>query len=124
MNWTSRSRYYLVGVSLDIPLFNGGRNNYKIRESLLDLKSSQLSLANTARQLEMSTELARNNLHTAYQTYTASQQRLRAAQSYYRLIEKGYKEGSAAGKYQYLPGTQCHGPVRTRNRHLPAGLKR
>jgi outer membrane protein TolC len=97
------SRYYLAGVSLEVPVFNAGRNNYKTRQSLLDVKASQLSLTYTARQLEMAASAALNDLNTAYQNYTASQERLRAAKSYFKLMERAYKEGTGT-MLEFLDG--------------------
>lgn len=92
--FSSKSRYYLVGISMDIPLFNGFRNSYKIRQSSLDVQSARLSFRNLEKQLQLSGNIARSNLKAAFETYKASEYRLDAAQSYFNLLEKGYKEGA------------------------------
>ncbi|WPP50418.1 TolC family protein [Catalinimonas niigatensis] len=94
MNWNSNSRYFLVGLSMDIPIYQGRRNHYNIKQSQLDLKNTQLSLNHTTQQLQMAADVALNNLNTAYQNRQAAQKRLKSAQSYFRLIERGYTEGT------------------------------
>ncbi|WP_224995268.1 TolC family protein [Cesiribacter sp. SM1] len=94
MNYNSQARYYLLGVSLDVPLFSGFRNRYETRQALLDVKASQLSFEQASQQMQMAAAVAQNNLATAYRNYTAAQQRLQAAQGYFKLLERGYKEGT------------------------------
>ncbi len=91
--YNTNARYYLIGVQLDMPLFAGFTNRNKIAQARLDVKNSELSFQQIKRQLTMSLQISRNALVTAYQNYQSSQKQLEAAQSYQRLIEKGYKEG-------------------------------
>lgn len=93
-DWEENSRYYLLGVSLDVPLFNGFRNKYQTRQALLGLKSFGLKLEESSQQLRMAAEVSQNNLATAWENFQASGQRLKASESYFRLIEKGYAEGT------------------------------
>jgi outer membrane protein len=101
--FNGQSRYYLAGVSLEVPVFNGGRNLYKIRQSQLEVQSSQLGLDHTTQQLALATDMARNQVHTAYQNHSAAQQRLRAARGYFKLMERGYKEGTSS-MIEYIDG--------------------
>lgn len=91
--FNSQSRYYLLGVQLDVPLFAGFTNRNKINAAKLDLKNSELNSVLVGQQLNMQTAIAKNTLETAYQSYQSSLKQLEAAQSYQRLIDKGYKEG-------------------------------
>ena len=87
------SRYYLVGVQLDVPLFAGMRNRNKIRMASLDLQSTELGYANNRQQIDLGAQAAKNNLLTSFQNFQSAQKQQEAAQSYQKLIEKGYKEG-------------------------------
>jgi outer membrane protein TolC len=87
------SRYYLFGFQLDVPLFAGFTNRYKIQQAKLDLNNTTMTMANVSRQLDMSQEISRNAVRTALQNYVSANRQLEAAESYMRLIEKGYKEG-------------------------------
>jgi outer membrane protein len=87
------SRYYLVGVQFSLPLFQGFRNGVTSKQSRLEIRKTEHNLANTARQLELAVTVAKNNLQTAEQNYMAAQEQLHSAQSYFNLIDKGYREG-------------------------------
>jgi outer membrane protein len=91
--FNSHSRYYLVGVQLDVPLFAGFTNRNKINRASLDRKSAELNYALVDRQLQMSTQIVKNSIETSFQNHQSALKQLEAAQSYQRLIEKGYKEG-------------------------------
>jgi outer membrane protein len=94
MEISDKSRYYLFGAQLDIPIFNGLQNGYKIKRSKLDLKYSTLNSKNIFQQLELSASTAKNNLTAAYQEYQGSQKQLASAKSYFKLIETGFNEGT------------------------------
>jgi outer membrane protein TolC len=92
-NYTKDSRYYLYGVQLDIPLFEGFRNSNKIEMSDLELKIAELELQKTNNALSLSISAAKNDLQNAIKNYQSAQKQLSAAQSYHNLINKGYQEG-------------------------------
>ncbi|MFT3749617.1 MAG: TolC family protein [Agriterribacter sp.] len=94
-NWkfNSQSRYYMAGLQLDVPIFTGLRNRNKIKQSDLDVKNAQLTLDQAKQQLDLAGNVAANNLLSAYHTFLSSQKQLEAAQTYQRLIDRGYKEG-------------------------------
>lgn len=94
-NWVfnDQSRYLLVGLQLDIPIFAGYTNRYKINQARIDVQNSKLNLSNVERQLQMSATVSRNNVESSYQNYQSSLKQREAASTYQRLIEKGYKEG-------------------------------
>jgi outer membrane protein TolC len=91
--YNNDTRYYLVGVQLSLPLFQGFRNATAIRQNKLEIQKTQQNLMHTTRQLELATTVAKNDLQTTIQNYHAAQEQLKSAQSYFNLIEKGYKEG-------------------------------
>ena len=43
--------------------------------------------------MNLNTQFSKNTLISAFQNYHSAQKQLEAAQSYQRLIDKGYKEG-------------------------------
>jgi len=91
--FNSQSRYVLVGAQIDIPIFNWGRNNYKINQANDDLRIAGLNAQLITNQLQLSADMAKNYLATAYSSYQASLKELTSAQSYFKLIESGVKEG-------------------------------
>jgi outer membrane protein len=94
-NWkfNGQSKYYLLGVQVEVPLFAGFTNRHKIQQARLDINNSRLATSQATRQLEMSKEIARNAVESALQNHASAKAQLDAAESYMRLIEKGYKEG-------------------------------
>lgn len=94
-NWkfNAQSRYYMAGLQLDVPIFSGFRNRNKIKQSDLDVKNAELQFDQAKQQLDMAGNVAANNLLSAYQTLLSSQKQLEAAQTYQRLIDRGYGEG-------------------------------
>ncbi|MGV3761058.1 TolC family protein [Parapedobacter sp.] len=92
--FNDQTRYYMAGLQLTFPLFNGNRNRYKAQQSQLDLRSARLQLAEANRQLQLSHSVALNGLRSAWQHYEAARRQLAAAQAYQRLIGKGYQAGT------------------------------
>jgi len=90
---SSKSRYYMVGVSLNIPIFNGNRNNQKIKLSEWNLKQSDLVIQHTTQQLALSVQLALNALSTATSNYESAIVQLEAANAYFKLMNGSYTEG-------------------------------
>lgn len=92
--FNSNTRYYMLGLQLEIPIFSGNRNSNRIKESNLDLRNAELNANLVAQQLTLSAKTAQNNLRSAYQTYQSSQKQFEAASTYLRLIERGYLAGA------------------------------
>jgi len=92
--FNSNTRYYMLGLQLEIPIFSGNRNSNRIKESNLDLRNAELNANLVAQQLSLSAKTAQNNLRSAYQTYQSSQKQFEAASTYLRLIERGYLAGA------------------------------
>ena len=88
-----QSFFYLGGLSLQMPLYTGGRNRLKAEQAALDLKAINLRTQYVTSQLELSVLVTRNNARDAYQAWQASQQEERASVQYHKLVDKGYREG-------------------------------
>jgi outer membrane protein TolC len=89
----AKSAYYFLGLQMDIPIFTGKRNLYKIKQSQLDIASARNTLDLSAKQFTMATEIAQKNVQSSLASFQASTKSYEAAAAYLRLIEKGYKEG-------------------------------
>ena len=92
--FNDQSRYYLAGFRLELPLFAGNRNRQKIMQAQFDVTDARLNLEQVRQQLDVRVRVARNNLKAAWETYRSSQVQLEAAESYQRLIERGYRAGT------------------------------
>jgi outer membrane protein len=92
-NITSKSGYYFLGLQMDIPIFSGKRNLYKVKQTQLDIASAKNALDLSTKQFTMATEIAQKNVQSSIVSFQASTKSYEAASAYLRLIEKGYKEG-------------------------------
>jgi outer membrane protein TolC len=91
--FNSKSKYYFFGFQLDFPIFSGGKNRIRIKQSKLALKNQLINNTYTRNQIQLSADMARNSLTASYRNYAASIKQLDAATAYNKLVERGYKEG-------------------------------
>ena len=89
----NKSFFYLAGLQVQIPLYAGNRNNYKIQQTLLDQKALDINTASTKQQLQLAAQISRNNIITAYNKYLSTMKQEEAAQKYFKLIDRGFSEG-------------------------------
>jgi outer membrane protein TolC len=89
-----QSPYYMAGVQLEFPIFQGKRNQYRIEQSKKDLEQikTQQNLVN--QQLGLQAFTAKNNVLTAFANYKAAQKQVQASTSYFKLIDRGRTEGT------------------------------
>lgn len=94
-NWdlNQKSTYYLLGMQLDIPIFSGKRNLNKIKQSAMDVDMAKKSMDLTNKQVNLALQIAQKNLTQTWLAFRASQKQIDMANTYQRLIDKGYKEG-------------------------------
>ena len=88
-----KSLFYLAGLQLQIPIFSGKRNLYKIEQTKLDDLSIQLMKNNSEKQLELAASVSKNNAASAYSNYLAAIKQQESSRKYFKLIDKGYKVG-------------------------------
>jgi len=93
-HFNDETRYYLAGLQLEFPIFNGSRNKIKIRQAKLDLQDAQLRLREVQRELQLAGSVAYHNLQSAWQNYQSAESQFVAAEAYQRLITRGYQAGS------------------------------
>lgn len=92
--FNKQSKYYLFGIQLEVPLFEGFRSDYRTHQAELDLKNAKLNLEITRHQLQLGLGTASGNLKESQQNYQSSLKQLETASNYYRLVIKGYQEGT------------------------------
>lgn len=94
-NWQfdSQSRYFLLGLQLEVPIFSAFKVRQKTAIAQLELGQNESRTEYASRGLSLAAGVAINNLRSALESLDASQKQLEAASTYRRLIEKGYAEG-------------------------------
>jgi len=91
--YNDQSRYYLFGVQLSLPLFEGFRNRLLIEQNNIEIQKTNLDLSHTRHHLQMAAEIASNDAASARRNFAASGEQLKSAQSYFNLVERGYRQG-------------------------------
>ena len=88
--WTP---YSYIGLSLNIPIFAGGKRYNQVRQAKNQYKQVQLQTENTERQLKIAIRQYLTTMETNMKSYYAAQDAVAAAQKGYDIVEKSYQVG-------------------------------
>lgn len=88
-----QSRYALLGISIDIPLYTGGRTDLKVRQATKEAEALQATLAQTTAQLELQAVTAVNHYQSTLAQYRSVEAQLTAATRNLRDAQVLYKNG-------------------------------
>ena len=88
--WTP---YSVVGFSLNIPIFAGGKRYNQIRQAQNQYDQVKLQVTNTERQLKIAIRQCLTSMETSMKSYYAAQDAVSAAQKGYDITEASYKVG-------------------------------
>ena len=88
--WTP---YAYVGLSLNIPIFAGGKRYNQIRQAKNQYQQVKLQTLNTERQLKISIRQSLNTMETNMKSYYAAKDAVASAQKGYDIAEASYKVG-------------------------------
>lgn len=91
--FNEQSRYYMVGLQLNIPIFNGNRNILKVKEAKNEVEIAKLQKAYAEQQLDVAVTSAYNEVLASKSNYETTLKQLEMAETYFRLIDKGYAAG-------------------------------
>lgn len=89
----SQSRYLIWGLNLSVPIFQGNRNRTQIQRAQLGIQSLQNQQQLLNQKLEMDLQLAKNELISQKAALESATKKLSSANAYFRLVERGYREG-------------------------------
>ena len=90
--WTP---YSTVGLSLNIPIFAGGKRYQQVRQAKNQYEQVQLQTTNTERQLKIAIRQSLNTMETSMKSYYAAQEAVASAQKGYDITEASYKVGGS-----------------------------
>jgi outer membrane protein TolC len=93
-NFDSQSRYLLWGLNFSMPVFQGGRNQNQMQRNFLGLQSIQRQKELVNQKLNLSLQMQRNEVKTLLAALHSSEKKLTATSAYFKLVDKGFKEGS------------------------------
>jgi outer membrane protein TolC len=91
--WTPHS---YVGLSLNIPIFAGGKRHQAIRQAKNQYEQVQLQTVNTERQLKIMSRQHLNTMETSVKSYYAAKDAVASAQKGYDIVAKSYQVGRSA----------------------------
>lgn len=82
-----------IGLSLNLPIFNGGQARAILQRSKLDVKRADLVIERDKLQLKQDVYTAYYSANGAYQTFVARQKSVETAQRSFELASKRYELG-------------------------------
>ena len=88
--WTP---YSYVGLSLNIPIFAGGKRYQAIRQAKNQYEQVKLQVDNTERQLKIAIRQSLNTMEMNMKSYYAAQDAVAAAEKAYAIAEAAYGVG-------------------------------
>ncbi|MEY4134583.1 MAG: hypothetical protein RL386_933 [Bacteroidota bacterium] len=87
--------YALLGISLDVPIWNAGRQNLKVQEARINADIVGLQANDLENALELEVFSARKALETARSTQESYRGQLPGARRYLEDLSRRYREGGA-----------------------------
>ena len=90
--WTP---YSYVGVSLQIPIFSGGKRLNNVRQARNSYEQMRLQMTSTERNLKISIRQSLNTMETNVKSYDAAHDAVVSAEKAYSIAEKSYEVGRA-----------------------------
>ena len=90
--WTP---YSYVGVSLSIPIFNGGTRYYKGKQARVAYNEMQYQRTNLERNLRMQLTVAMDNIRASIKQVVSSKEGVRQAEKAYLIMQKKFEVGAA-----------------------------
>lgn len=89
----NKSAYYLLGINLEVPIFNGFRNKNRIKQTKADIDALDAQTEQVKSQLKLANQMAKNNYENAWNIYLTYPSQLEAYQKNYQDLFKKYKQG-------------------------------
>ncbi len=83
----------LIGVTLNVPIFDGLQKHYKIQQAKINLLKSNNSLQSLSSVIELEASMATVNYQNALSGIETQKKNMALAQQIYDVAEKKYKQG-------------------------------
>lgn len=87
--------YVLAGVSLQVPLWDGGRHSNRLQQAQVSLQSTQIQLEDTRQAFELQAFTARQSLESALAIQRSFEAQIASAERLYRETDRRYRESQA-----------------------------
>jgi outer membrane protein TolC len=83
----------IIGLSVNIPIFDGFQKKYKIQQSKFTLEKVQNTLDQTIKGIDLERTIAKNTLANAILTMDAQEKNMQLAERVYTTVKKKYEQG-------------------------------
>jgi outer membrane protein len=83
----------LIGLSVNVPIFDGFQKKYKIRQSEFAVEKTKNMLDQTIKGIDLERTVAKNTLNNAILTMDAQESNMRLAERVYTTVKKKYEQG-------------------------------
>jgi outer membrane protein TolC len=83
----------LIGLSVNVPIFDGFQKKYKIRQAQFTLEKVQNNLDQTKKGIDLEKTIAKNTLNNAILTMDAQESNMQLAERVYSTVKKKYEQG-------------------------------
>lgn len=87
------SPYSMVGLSLSIPIFSGGRRHASVKQSQIQRDEFELQRQDTERQLRIGLRQTINTMQTNMKSYYAAKDAMQTAQKAFDIAQRSYNVG-------------------------------
>lgn len=106
-NWTSMSNgnalkhfnwnpYSMVGLTLSVPLFEGGQRLNRVRQARVQLEEMKYQRQNLVSTIDMQVSLARDNINLNVKQITSSAESVRQAEKAHDIMQRSFAIGAAS----------------------------
>ena len=106
-NWTSMSNgsplknfrwspYSMVGLTLSIPLFEGGQRHTRIRQAEIQVNEMKWQRDNLLRSINMQADLALDNINMNVKQIASCSESVRQADKAHDIMQKSFEIGAAS----------------------------
>lgn len=106
-NWTSMSNgtpfkdlrwnpYSMVGLTLSIPLFEGGQRYSRIKQAQIQVDEMKWQRENLERSVNMQVDLAIDNIHMNVKQIASTSESVKEADKAHDIMEKSFEIGAAS----------------------------
>jgi outer membrane protein len=83
----------LVGLSVNVPIFDGFQKKYKIQQSKFTLEKVQNTLDQAKKGIDLEKTVAKNTLNNAVLTMDSQEKNMELAERVYNTVKKKYEQG-------------------------------
>lgn len=87
------SPYSYVGLSLNIPIFAGGKRANAVKQATVQASELEIQRANTERQLKIAIRQYLNTMESSMKSYSAAESAVGTAQKAFDIAQKSYNVG-------------------------------